>query len=792
LEVVPTTAPSTVARWTGNPSLLFIDSAIRGGTSLNVTANETVTDLIGIVDYHESALGYTGILLDPSGGYGTVMASSEASGTAAAKPVTGQLTVATQDMDCFYDTATVSVKAFATRVAKTALAIVNFENSPDIVAVQEAASLAALNALATRLAVDGGPSYTPCWYAGNDATGLTNGFLINTAKVDLASCDQLELSATYTTPAGTTATLFDRPPLVLMVGVPRGGTSDYQVVIVNSNLLERIGIADATLGATVRAKREAQAEYIANLIQSYQELGRHVVAAGDYNSFEFSDGYVDTKGAIDGAPVAFSLVTLASPSDLADPNLVNLTTLAANCSTNRYSFVGNGSAEEEDHILVTTDLESIASISYTRFGADFPLIDLNDATTALHASSHDGVVGNFTIPYVTNLALTSSLNPSSYGTNVTFTATATSTTGTPTGTVNFYDGSTELGMGTLSSGVATYATSALTVSSHTIKAVYGGISSHESATATLVQVVDADTTTLTLTSSLNPGYQGESVTFTVTAASATGTPTGTVTFYDGATELETGTLSAEVAKYTTSALTVGTHTIRAIYGGDSMHATATTSLNQVVETAVQMASVLACSPNPAAFGATVTCTDTVAATSGTATGTVTFYDGTTTLGTGTLDSGVATYSTSTLTAGSHSISAVYACAGADVTSTSNTVTEIIVSTFSLSAAPASQTVYTGEAATYTVAETPGTGFTLDVALTCAGLPAKTTCTLTPSPVSGGSGTSTLVVQTTAPSQATTTASHRQEGAPGRCWRGFCCCLSPWDGGAAEAGWRDCC
>jgi hypothetical protein len=658
LEVVPSTAPSTVSRWTGNPSLLFIDSAIRGGAALNVTAGETITDLIGIVDYHESALGYTGILLDPSGGYGTVTTASGASGTAATAAATGQLTVATQNLDSFYST--------TTRVAKAALAIVDFDNAPDIVAVQEIQSHAALEALVTQIASDGGPSYAACWYSSNDANGFANAFLINEAKVEFVSCGQVGATATYTTPAGSSATLFDRPPLVLTVGVPRGDATDYPVVVVNSNLLDRTDIADTTLGATVRAKRNAQGEYLSSLIDGYQTDGDHVVAVGDYNSFEFSDGYVDTMGTIVGDPVSSSLVTLASTTH-SSPELVNLTTLAANAATNRYSLVENGSAEEEDHILVTSDMESLASISYARFGADFPLIDLNDAATALQASSHDGVVAYFTIPYSTTMTLKSSLNPSYYGESVTFTATVTSSGGTPTGTVTFYDGTTELGTGTLSSGSATYTTSALTVGSHTIKAVYGGSSSFESSSASLTQVV----------------------------------------------------LSLLVSD-----------------------------------------TVLTCAPNPAAYGATVTCTATVSGSTTTPTGTVTFYDGSTALGTAALSSGVAAYSTSTLSVGSHTITAVYAGTAPYATSTSNAVDEIILSTFSLSVSPAARTVYTGEAAAYTVTVTPGSGFTLDVAFTCSGVPSNTTCSLTPSTVSGGSGTSKLVVQTIAPSQTTTSASYR--------------------------------
>jgi hypothetical protein len=750
LETVPSSAPSTVSRWSGNPSLLFIDSAIRGGTALNVTEGETVTDLIGVVDYHESALGYTGVLLDPSSGYGSV--SGAATGTAATSASTGQIAIATQDLDSFYDTSTISSSAYARRIAKTALAIVNFENSPNIIAVQGAGSLTALEALASQVSSDGGPSYTAYWYAGNDSTGLTNGFLVNTSKIDIVSIEQVGASATYTTTSGSSATLFDRPPLVLQAGIPRSGTTDYDITVINSEMLDRTNIDSSSLGADARAKREAQAVYLADLIQTYQSAGDHVLAAGDYHAFEFSDGFVDTIGAIDGDPVSSSLVTLSSTSDLTDPNLENLTTTAT--STDRYSYVENGSAEEPDHILVTSDLESTTTIGYARFGADFPLIDLNDDTTALGASNHDGVIAYLTVPYLTTLTLTSSLNPSYYGDSVTFTATATSSTGTPTGTVTFYDGSTELGTGTLSSESATYTTSTLTVGSHTIKAVYGGDSSHESATATLTQVVKADTATLTLASSLNPSEYGSSVTFTATAASTTGTPSGTVTFYDGSTELGTATLSSETATFTTSTLTVGTHTIKAVYGGDSTHASATAALSQVVDAVVTTTSALTCSPNPAAYQNTVTCTDTVTAASGTASGTAVFYDGSTTLGTVTLSSGVATYSTSSLTVGSHSIKAVFTGLVPYGSSTSNVVDEIITSNFTLEASPTSRSVYTGEAAGYAVAVVPDTGFTLDVALTCSGLPSDSTCTFSPSTITGGSGKSELVIQTTAPSKTT--------------------------------------
>src|SRR5580698_4701967 len=56
----------------------------------------------------------------------------------------------------------------------------------------------------------------------------------------------------------------------------------------------------------------------------------------------------------------------------------------------------------------------------------------------------------------TSVSLSSSLNPSTYGNSVTFTATVTPSAAT--GTVTFKNGSVVMGTGTISSGQATYIT----------------------------------------------------------------------------------------------------------------------------------------------------------------------------------------------------------------------------------------------------------------------------------------------------------------------------------------------
>ncbi|MDR3709347.1 MAG: protease pro-enzyme activation domain-containing protein [Capsulimonadaceae bacterium] len=91
----------------------------------------------------------------------------------------------------------------------------------------------------------------------------------------------------------------------------------------------------------------------------------------------------------------------------------------------------------------------------------------------------------------TATTLKSSLNPSTTGASVTFTATVTPTV--PDGeTVSFLDGTTVLGSATTSGSVATLSTSTLSVGSHSITATYGGDVDFDSSTsATLTQVVNA-------------------------------------------------------------------------------------------------------------------------------------------------------------------------------------------------------------------------------------------------------------------------------------------------------------
>jgi hypothetical protein len=196
----------------------------------------------------------------------------------------------------------------------------------------------------------------------------------------------------------------------------------------------------------------------------------------------------------------------------------------------------------------------------------------NDFNGGSNASFTETI--NQAIPTV---ALTSSQPDSAVGQLVTFTATVSAVGPTaPTGTVTFVDITTGTTFGTsaaLSGGQASASTSFTTTGNHNIVVTYNGDINFNSNGASVTQTVVASATTTTPTSSPNPSTPGQAVTFTATvtpAGGATGTPTGIVTFNDGGTAIGTGKVGAGgMATFMTSTLSSGSHTITAVYSGDT-------------------------------------------------------------------------------------------------------------------------------------------------------------------------------------------------------------------------------
>lgn len=261
------------------------------------------------------------------------------------------------------------------------------------------------------------------------------------------------------------------------------------------------------------------------------------------------------------------------------------------------------------------------------------------------------------------VALTSGSNPSVVGDNLTFTATITPNTGT--GAVQFFDGHTPIsGTIQLTSGAASFSTSALALGSHSIAARYTGnnlLTASTSAAFTQNVVKENAGVVATLAAGTNPSLVGDSLTFTASVTPSAAT--GTVTFFDGSTPISGDLpLVGGSASITTSALSAGTHSITAQYSGDATFNAATSPafLQTVNAPKANVSISVQLKPTmlPPTFGNSLTFTASVAPAS--ATGTVTFFDnGSPISGSVPLSAGTASISTSALGAGTHSITAQY-------------------------------------------------------------------------------------------------------------------------------------
>ena len=294
---------------------------------------------------------------------------------------------------------------------KASLAIRNVLRTPDILGVEEMENLSTLQALATKINNDAvadsqpNPNYQAFLIEGNDIGGIDVGFLVKSPRVNVIDVVQYGKDTTYINPMnGQPELLNDRPPLVLRATVNAPAGAPFPVTVIVNHLRSFTGVDDPVDGPRVRAKREAQAEYLANLIQTFQaaDAGVHIVSVGDYNAYEFSDGYVDSIGTIIGNPDPCDEVVLCSP-DLVNPDLVELADTVSAAERYSYSFDGNG--QVLDHELITQNLLSrFEGLTYARNDADFDETFRNDPNRPERISDHDPAVAYFRLPLISELS----------------------------------------------------------------------------------------------------------------------------------------------------------------------------------------------------------------------------------------------------------------------------------------------------------------------------------------------------------------------------------------------------
>ncbi|GAA3752469.1 lamin tail domain-containing protein [Terriglobus aquaticus] len=401
--------PLSIPRFDDDPETFLIDSLAGSNAAgvLNVTTGTVLNNVTGVIDVTDYS-GNPGLILDAANR--PTVASNGMTIVPAPAATAGQISIGDQNMERFYnataDTAgavTVTPAAYQLRLSKASLGIRNVLNSPDILALEEMENLQTLTDLSNKISADAvaagqaDPQYQPYLVQGNDPSGINVAFLVKPSKIDVVSVDQFGKSTQYTTPTGSQAILNDRPPLVLHAGVKRGsGAADYPVTVIVNHLRSLNSITDSATGATVRAKREAQAEYLANLVQGYQANGEHVIVVGDFNAFDVNDGLVDSMGVIRGNPAPASQDVVAGATGLVNPVLVDAA--PTNVSSGAYSYVFNGYAQSIDHFLVTQDIAGSITTQPAHWNADFPVIFRNDASRPEASSDHDGIVGYLSVP----------------------------------------------------------------------------------------------------------------------------------------------------------------------------------------------------------------------------------------------------------------------------------------------------------------------------------------------------------------------------------------------------------
>jgi len=426
--------------------------------------------------------------------------------------------------------------------------------------------------------------------------------------------------------------------------------------------------------------------------------------------------------------------------------------LSGNTFTVSAQFFSNGSTPVAGQSLTFTSSNGVTPVTVTTDANGKASVPFTIATPGIYPFTVSYAGGTYpavtsvvlyvyvTSPLaVTTIGLTSNINPSLVGQNVTFTVTSNATDGTHPSPIVLADNGTTLATLTTTSGTATYSTATLAQGSHPMTATFAGDSAHTNGVASLTQLVGVYTpTTTTLSSSVNPSVFGQSVTITAHVASASGVPTGSVVFLDGATQLGAAVpVTAGIATYTTTAFTVGSHSLTANFTATGSYANSSGTLTQVVNGDPTQA-VLTVAPTTATYGTNVTLTATisvVAPYTGTPTGNVTFLDGATVIGTAPVTGGIATFTSGTFSVGTHAFGCTYGGGGNFAGSTCNvvptTITQAATSTtvnssvnpspaltpitFTVKPTSSGQSLATG--ATVTLGITPVGGTTTNYTLT---------------------------------------------------------------------------
>jgi predicted extracellular nuclease len=430
-EIVSTTAPGSIPRFDNNTELLRIDSdGQTGAARVSVDAGTSIANLVGVIDY---AFAYYSLLPDAG-----QLAADTVTGipnlgrtpTAVAAAGAEEITIGGFNLLRFFDSVNdpgtsepvLTAAALDKRLGHTAEAICSYVQLPDVLGVVEVENLAVLTQLADRINAFGAagsngcarnPQYVAYLVEGNDVGGIDVGYLVSTRevrpgvpRVAVAEATQFGRTTLFTNPDASTELLNDRPPLLLRATFNHADGGSEPLSILINHMRSLGGVSDtaagsngwATSGDRVRAKRGAQAQYLAQLVHDRQvaDPQERIVLLGDFNVFEFNDGLVDGMGILTGRPAAAGQALLVLPSPLATP-LTVMTPLSPR--SEQYSFSFDGNAQSLDHAVVNQRvLDRLRGVrtEHARINSDFA--ETRFGNGPLRTSDHDPVVIYMRVP----------------------------------------------------------------------------------------------------------------------------------------------------------------------------------------------------------------------------------------------------------------------------------------------------------------------------------------------------------------------------------------------------------
>jgi predicted extracellular nuclease len=375
--------------WDGNPEIFEIDPDGAGLPMVSVAAGTVITRAEGPLTFAFSDYQLWPTVLE----LGAAPALPRAVRTRNA----GEFTVASQNLLRFFDMVddpgksdeVLSPAEYADRLAKASRHVREVLGAPDILAVSEVETIGVLTDLAARITADDPTlAYSPHLMEGNDIGGIDVGFLLR----DTVAVDTIEQIGADTQLSLDGSLLNDRPPLALK-GTYIGNGAAFPITVISVHQRSLNGIEGTTASANrVRQKRLEQSRELARYLQDIQvsEPDRRVGVVGDFNAFQFSDGFVDVMGIITGHLDPAGAIQ-HGPEDLVNPDLVDtVNTLPA---SERYSFEFQGSLQVLDHTVTTANLSTyLRGLQYARGNADAPASASNDPSTALRVADHDGEV----------------------------------------------------------------------------------------------------------------------------------------------------------------------------------------------------------------------------------------------------------------------------------------------------------------------------------------------------------------------------------------------------------------